>query len=317
MQEIYNEIVKYNRIIIHGHKRPDGDCYGSQFGLKALIKATFPEKEVYVVGGLCEYCSFLGKMDEVKDEMFKGALSIVCDTATSDRVSDDRFKLADKVIKIDHHICEENYGDLNYVEEDAASCTQIITDFQRKCNLKMTYDAAFPLYVGLVTDTGRFRFDCVTSHTMETAGYLLNYGFTPDVVDNKLSVETMNTLKLKGYVLSNFQTTEDGFAYIKMTRDVIEKYHVTDEEAANQVSTLSGIEGYPVWALFMEYPLNEIRIRLRSRGPVVNFLAEAYNGGGHAKACGASLNTWDDLPKFVHDANELVKKYKEENPEEK
>lgn len=93
--------------------------------------------------------------------------------------------------------------------------------------------------------------------------------------------------------------TDEGFAYIKMTRDVVEKYGVSDEEAANQVGTISTIEGCPVWALFMEYPGNEIRIRLRSRGPVINTLAEEYNGGGHAKAAGASLDSWDDLDGFV------------------
>lgn len=312
MEHILNKIKEYNTIIIHGHKRPDGDCYGSQFGLQRAIKATYPDKKVYVVGGVCDYCAFLGKMDEIPDDTFKGALAICVDCAVADRLADQRFSLAAYVIKIDHHIAEESYGDYQYVEEDAPACTQILTDLIRKGNLKMTYDAAFALYTGLVTDTGRFRFDSVVAHTFEVAAYLLGFGVDPSVLDNYLSVETLQTLKLKGYVLSNFEMTEEGFAYIKMTRDVVEKYGVSDEEAANQVGTISTIEGCPVWALFMEYPGNEIRIRLRSRGPVINTLAEEYNGGGHAKAAGASLETWDDLDDFVKKASLLVKKYKEE-----
>lgn len=310
MKQILKQIKKYNTIIIHGHSRPDGDCYGSQFGLQRAIKATYPDKNVYVVGGQCDYVSFLGQMDEISDDTYKGALAICVDCATEERLSDQRHKLADYVIKIDHHIAEDQYGDYQYVEEDAASCTQIITDLIIEGNLKITKDCAFALYTGLVTDTGRFRFDSVNSHTMQVAAYLLDQGVNPAELDNLLSVDTFNTLKLKGYVLSNFEVV-DGFAYIKMTRDIVEKYGVSDEEAANQVSTIGTIEGCPVWALFMEYPGNEIRIRLRSRGPIINTLAEEYEGGGHAKAAGAKLASWEDLPGFVAKAANIVKEYKE------
>lgn len=310
MEHILSKINEYNTIIIHGHKRPDGDCYGSQFGLQRAILATYPQKKVYVVGGKCDYCAFLGDMQIITDDMYKGALCICVDCATEDRLSDQRHTLADYVIKIDHHIAEDQYGDYQYVEEEAPSCTQIIADLIQKGKLTMTKDCAFALYTGMVTDTGRFRFDSVDGHTMRVAGYLLDQGVNPAQLDNYLSVETLATLKLKGYVLSNFKVTEDGFAYIKMTRDVIEEYGVSDEDAANQVSTIGTIEGCPVWALFMEYPGNEIRIRLRSRGPVINELAEKYNGGGHAKASGASLTTWDDMPKFVEEASIIVREYK-------
>jgi phosphoesterase RecJ-like protein len=88
-------------------------------------------------------------------------------------------------------------------------------------------------------------------------------------------------------------------------------HNVSDEDAAAQVSTISTIEGCPVWALFIEYPNDEIRVRLRSRGPVINTLAEQYHGGGHAKASGASLDCWDDLEGFVEKADLIVKQYKE------
>ncbi len=310
MEHILAKIKEYNTIIIHGHIRPDGDCYGSQFGLQRAIQATYPDKQVYVVGGECDYCKFLGNMDVISDDVFEGALSICVDCANGDRLSDQRFKLAEYVIKIDHHIADCTYGDYQYVEEGAASCTQVITDLIIKGNLVMTKEAAFALYTGIVTDTGRFRFDSVNSHTMQVAGYLLDHGVNPAELDNLLSVDSLATLKLKGYVLSNF-VVKEGFAYIKMTRDVIEQFGVSDEEAANQVSTISTIEGCPVWALFMEYPGNEIRIRLRSRGPAVNELANRYGGGGHSKACGASLKSWDDLDKFVDEAVALVKEFNE------
>ncbi len=311
MKHIFKKIKEYNRIIIHGHVRPDGDCYGSQFGLKNIINTTFPDKEVYLVGGKCEHASFLGSMDTVTDEMFKGAISIVVDCGDSKRIDDKRINLADYVIKIDHHIPVDNYGDYQFVQEEKPACCQIIAEFYDKFKkkLKITKEGAMALYTGMVTDTGRFRFDSVKSDTFKTAALLLDLGVNVEEIDAKLSIENLNTLKLKGYVLSNFKMTENGFAYVCITRDVVNEYQVSDEEAANQVNLLSSLEQIPVWALFMEYP-GEIRIRLRSKGPAIDLLANNYGGGGHEKASGAKLITWDDLPKFVDECDLLVKKYK-------
>jgi len=309
-KQILKYIKKYDRIIIHGHIRPDGDCVGSQFGLQQLILDNFPNKEVYVDGDICDYCSFLGEPVRVPDEYYKGALSIVVDCGNCERISDQRYKNGDFLIKIDHHIPDDQYGDLYYVEEEAASCTQIIVDFARKNKLRLTKNAAYPLYVGLVTDSGRFRYDSVLPHTFENAAILLSTGVDIADVDNKLSVTTLETLKLNGYTLNNMQFTDNGFIYIKITQDVVKEYNVTNEEASNQVSNLAGIEGYPVWGLFMEYP-DEIRIRLRSRGPEVKTLANKYGGGGHEKAAGARLESWEQLPEFLKDVDELVKNYKE------
>ena len=95
LKNIIKLIKKYNTIIIHGHQHPDGDCLGSQMGLRDIILNTYPNKTVYVVGEESEYISFLGKPDTIVDDVFKGALSIVVDLANSERASDDRYKLAD------------------------------------------------------------------------------------------------------------------------------------------------------------------------------------------------------------------------------
>lgn len=310
-KEILNTIKEYDTIMIHGHTRPDGDCIGSQFGLKYLILDNFPDKKVYVVGETSDYVKFVGVPDGASDDLYKGALAIVVDCGNCERISDQRYKFAQKLIKIDHHIEDTPYGDIKYVEEEAASCTQIICDFAREMKLMVTERAAYPLYVGMVTDSGRFRFDSVTPNTFLDAAFLLSCGVNIEDVDNNLSVTNLKTLKLTGYVLNNFKTTENGVAYICMTREIVEEYGVSNEEAANQVSSLAGIEGYPVWCLMMEYSKDEIRIRLRSRGPEIKTLANEYGGGGHAKASGAKLENWDELPKFLSDADKLVKEYKE------
>ncbi len=310
--QIFSKIKDYKKIIIHMHKRPDGDCYGAGFGLKHIIKTTYPEKQVYVVGEETEYVSFVGTPDIINDDVFEGALSIVVDTASKDRVSDQRFKLSEFVIKIDHHIPVDDYGDLIYVDTSRPASAQIILEFflRYKSELKMNMDAAIALYTGIVTDTGRFRFRSVNSDTFKSVAYLLDYGI--DFVDilNKLSVKSENLLKLQGYVLLNFEKTPNGVAYIKMTTDLIEEFDVSLEEATSLVNELSTLEDCPVWMLFAEYDENFVRARMRSKGPAIDKLANKYDGGGHALACGANLGTWDKTEAILKDADELVKEYK-------
>lgn len=315
MEHILKKIKEFDTIIIHGHYRPDGDCIGSQYGLMHIIKATYPNKNVIVTGETSDYVSFIGKPTILDNEaLFENALSICVDCATSERLSDTRYDKAKYSIKIDHHIDVEAYGDYQYVDTTAPACAQIITEFYLKFKdeLVLTKEAATALYVGISTDTGRFKFDSVNSRTFNAAGVLVDNGVDLGYIDNQLSVETLQTLKLKGYCLSNFNITENGFAYLIMKRETINEFGVSDEDAAAQVSTISTIEGCPVWAIFMEYP-TEIRIRLRSRGPVINKLAEEFNGGGHAKASGARLQNWSDLDNFLSKVDELVKNYKENN----
>ena len=311
MDHILNKIKEYNRIIIFGHERPDGDCIGSQYGLYYIIKESFPEKEVYITGEVSDYVGFIGKPTMIDDSLFNGALAICVDCANGDRLSDKRYKECDYSIKIDHHINVDSFCDYEYVDTKSPACAQILTEFfiNNKDTLKINTLAAEALYVGIVTDTGRFKYDSTTSKTHRLAASLLDYGVNIGKIDNYLSVETVDTLKLRGYCLNTFKVTEHGFAYLVMTRETINQFGVSDEDAANQVNAISTIEGCPAWAMFIEYP-DQIRIRLRSRGPIVNLLAEEYEGGGHPKASGAKLPSWDKLEEFLAKADELVLNYK-------
>jgi bifunctional oligoribonuclease and PAP phosphatase NrnA len=311
MERILKRIKAYKTIIIHGHKRPDGDCYGSQFGLKDILTTSFPNKNIYVVGQTSDYVKFLGDMDDIPDRMYENALSIVVDTAVEDRISDSRYKLGKEIIKIDHHIPVDNYGNLRWVDTSFPSCAQMITYFyyRFKDQLKLTKQGANALYTGIVTDTGRFRYRGVSQLTHQLAGLLIGKGVDVEYIDSHLSKESLDKIALKGYVYSNFKTTEGGFIYLKMTQDVIDSYGVSDEEAASVVNLLGGIEGFPIWALFIEYP-DEIRIRLRSSGPTINELANRYGGGGHAKASGAKISSWTDIETFVKDAEDVIKAYR-------
>ncbi len=126
IKKIIAYIKQYETIIIHRHVRPDEDAYGSQAGLAAIIKQSFPNKKVYIVGEEDPSLNYLAKMDTVADEQFNGALVIVCDTANTERIDDQRYLLGEKIIKIDHHPNNDVYGDLQWVDTNASSASEMI-----------------------------------------------------------------------------------------------------------------------------------------------------------------------------------------------
>ncbi|MCR1809346.1 DHH family phosphoesterase [Haploplasma modicum] len=310
LNKILNKIKEYNRIIIHGHKRPDGDCYGAQFGLKDIIKSSFPNKEVYVVGETSDFVSFVGTPDIISDDLYEGSLSIVVDTATSERISDLRYTLGKEVIKIDHHIPIDQYGDLIWVDTNFPSCAQMIGFFYRtfKDELKVSSVGARAMYTGIVTDTGRFRYRGVSNLTHEIAGMLIDLGADIEEIDGNLSKETLDQFRFKGHLLNSVKFDE-GFVYAIITKADIEKFNMTDEEAAANVNLLGGIEGYNFWFLAIEYDY-EIRLRLRASGIEIDKLANMYNGGGHKMAAGAKLKSLDELDGFLASARKYLKEYK-------
>ena len=245
---LLKKIKEYDSIAIFGHVRPDGDCYGSLNGLKNIILTTYPKKKVYCLTAHVDSLSFLGKMDDVNDEVFVDSLAIVCDTATRERICDQRYKLCKEIIKVDHHLIIDNYGSYNFVDEDIAATSLLMT-------------------------------------------------------------------KLKAYVFRTLKVSKNGVVYAKLSKFVIKYYNLSYEEASSLVNLLANIKECPVWILFIEYP-KEIRVRIRSNGPEINMLAEAYGGGGHQKAAGASVKSWFASSQLIKDADELVKAYKNNLPYE-
>jgi len=311
-QFILDKILAYKKIIIHMHMRPDGDCYGAGFGLKQILKESFPEKDIYIVGETADYVKFIGDVDIITDDVYSGALSIVVDTATRDRVADQRFVKGEYVIKIDHHLPVDQYGDYQYVDVTRPATSQIILEFYLEYSniLKLNMAAARALYTGIVTDTGRFKYRSVTADTFKAVAHLIDFGLDFGNILTMLDVKTENQMKLQGYVLQNFEKTPNGVAYIKMAPEIIKKFEVTLEEATSLVNELSCLEDCPVWMLFAEYENKIVRARLRSKGPAINLLANKYDGGGHPMACGANVGNWETVEKLLKDADDLVKEYK-------
>ena len=314
---IWAKIREYKRIMLFRHIRMDGDCVGATKGMKALLEATFPEKEVYLIDGQhSDYLSFLGPDDgEMPDEAYRDALAIVLDTADRARISNQKFSLCRDIVKIDHHIVTDSYGSLNWVEEERSSACEMVADFYNtfKDELSMSTQAATYIFLGMVTDSGRFRFSGVTGETMRLAGMLLDAGVDIESLYANLYLQDYESLKFKAYVYERMARTRHGVASIFVSLEMQRRFGLNFESASDVISYLENIRGCLCWLAFIESenPADGIRVRLRSRFMTVNEIAARHHGGGHANAAGATVYSQEEMEALIREADEAVGAYKE------
>ena len=319
LQRILDKIKEYDRILIFRHKRMDGDCTGATKGLKAILQATFPEKDIRIPDTQhSDFLAFLGPDDgEIPEALYADALGIILDTGTADRISNPNFRLCKELIKIDHHIPVDAYAPLEWVEEERSSACEMVAQFYAHFSqeLKLTREAATYLYTGMVTDSGRFQFRGVSGDTMRLAGLLLDQNIDTDWIYSNLYLRGFHELKFKARVYDEMCVTENGVAYIYVSREMKKTFGLTNESASAVVSYLENIKGCLCWLAFIENdePDNTIRVRLRSRYVAINTIAERYRGGGHACASGATVYDQAEVEALLRDADALVKEYKETN----
>ncbi len=316
MLTILNKIKEYERIIIFRHFRPDGDAVGSTKGLQRILQLSFPEKEILLINDdYSDYLAFLGGEDgPIADDGYANALGIVLDTATLKRVSNQKCSLCKELIKIDHHIPVEDYGNYNWVEEHRSSACELVVKFYDSFReeLKIDKEAATYLYTGMVTDSGRFQFNSVSGDTMRYAGILLDQGLDADLIFAHLYLKDFEDLKFKSHVYKKMKITENGVAWVHIDKAMQEKFCLSNETASTAVGFMDSIKGALCWIAFIDNQDNdEIRVRLRSRFCPINTVAEHYRGGGHACACGSTLLKKSEIKKLLAEADALIKEYKE------
>ena len=316
MLTILNKIKEYNKIIIFRHFRPDGDAVGSTKGLQRILKLTYPEKTVLLINDdYAEYLEFLGGEDApIKDEEYSDALGIVCDSGTAKRISNQKYSLCREVIKIDHHIPIETYGDYQWVEEERSSTCEMIAHFYDTFSdeLKIDTEAATYIYAGMVTDSGRFRFRDVSSETLRLAGVMLRHNIDTDVLFANLYLKDFKEFKFEAYAHEQMQITDSGVAYLFVSKEMQDMFGLNKEQASASVSLMDSIKGSLIWIAFIEND-EEIRVRLRSRFVKISDLAEEYRGGGHACAAGATVYSKEEMEELIKKADVLLADYKANN----
>lgn len=306
-EQIIETIRAHGRIILHRHKNPDGDALGSQVGLWHILRDSFPEKEVYMVGDMTPRYAFIPDrpMDEMTDEQFAGALSIILDTSAPALISDDRYTLAARTARIDHHIFIEQIADVEVTDNSQESCCGLITAFAMECGLTVSPAAAKALYTGMITDSGRFRYDSTCSDTFRHAAYLMERGFETADIYRNLYADTLASIQLRARFTLKIQTTPHRVAYIYTTREEAAGY---DADAftlsRGMVNVMAEIRGIDSWVNFTETE-EGVLCEIRSSRHNINPIAVKYGGGGHKKASGATLRDREEAMRLLDDLNSL------------
>ena len=311
-KEIYKQIKKASKIVIARHIGPDPDALGSALGLKEVIQNTFPEKEVYAIGNTPKKFQFLGSGDKFNEDMYD-ALLIVTDTPDKKRIDGVDATRFEHSIKIDHHPFMEEACEIEWIDDTASSACQMIVELIFNTKLKLNNVAAEKLYAGIIADTNRFMFEYSSPKTFYLASQLLeNSDIKITEIYNHLYMRPMKEIKFYGYLIDNLTITENGVGYVKVSDNDLKKYEVDAGTPGNMINNFNHIEEVLIWVTLTEdKDLKSNRISMRSRGPVINDVANNFGGGGHIYACGARLKNDEEMNELISALDECAKEYRE------
>lgn len=300
-------ISQYPRIIIHRHKNPDGDALGAQMGLKQILIDNYPDKQILAVGDMTPRYAFMvtSTLDDVADEDYEGALAIILDTSAKALISDDRYTTATATARIDHHVFCETITENEITDTSFESCCGMIAAMAMECEWKVSPDAAKSLYTGMITDSGRFRYDSTSAQTFRLASFLMEQKFdTTDIYQNLYSDE-LSSIQLRAKFTLKVQTTPHRVAYIYTPIEEAKSYGVDDFTLSRgMVNVMSEIRGIDTWVNFTESE-NGVLCEIRSNRYNINPIAVKYGGGGHKKASGATLKNREEAMALLENLNSL------------
>jgi phosphoesterase RecJ-like protein len=307
-EQIKNVIERFDRILIHRHSRPDGDAMGSQIGLRELLRHNYPEKEILAVGDSTGFFGFMegAVMDEVADEAYENALAIVLDCGAEHLISDTRWKTAAATARMDHHIFTGQLAEHEVIDTSFESCCGMVAALAEESGWALTPLAAKSLYTGMVTDSGRFRYDGTTARTFRLAAFLMEQPIDTNELFRQLYADDFESKKRKAQFVLKTQFSPKNVAYIYTTREEFEAMGLdTFTVSRAMVNTMADIRGVDIWVNFTETE-NGVLCELRSSRYNINPIAVKYGGGGHAKASGATVPDRDTAMAMLADLDEMM-----------
>lgn len=306
-QQALTLIKQYPRIIIHRHHHPDGDAIGSQMGFYHLVRDNFPDKEVYIVGDAPGRYAFVPGCQpmQIEDSLYEGALAVLLDMAAPHLVSDDRYRLAAATLRFDHHLYVEKFTTAEVIDTSFESCCGLVADFALSAGLHLSAEAASALYTGMVTDSGRFRYDSTSPRTHRLAAALLEAGVDTNAIFAELYADDYRMMRLRAEFILNINFTDHGVAYIYTDLERFKSFGVdTFTISRGMVNVMSDIRGVHSWVNFTETE-EGVQCELRSKKYNINPIAVKYGGGGHVKASGAMVKYREEAMQMLADLDKL------------
>lgn len=305
-------------IAISSHIRPDGDAFGSTLAVYNYLKKRFPDKktDIYLLDPNPVF-SFLPGFEEIKTEPSDGTydLFIALDMGERDRLGKNKALLdnAGDVVCIDHHLGYKGIAPEanSYVVPEASSTAEMVYDVLGKDN--MDDDTAVCIYTGIVCDTGVFQFSNTTQKTMETAGYLMTFGFDHTKVVNEAFYEKTyrQNLLLGRSLLESILLMDKKVIVSVIPQRTLRFYNATSKDLEGIVNQLMHTKGVDVAVFMHETTTEEYKVSLRSNENInVAEIAAKLGGGGHERAAGLNMSgSFYDVINNV--TAEIEKQYKE------
>lgn len=304
MKAVIDAIKNHKKFLITAHINLEGDSLGSQLAMKELLLGMGKTAFILDSDSVPEHYKFLPKTEEVSnniDQVPDFDAVIVLDCPTLNRVGKvkDIIKKSGKfVINIDHHISNEKFGNINWVEANASSAGEMVYLLFKEAGAKLTKEVALSLYIAILTDTGSFNYDNTSSVTHEIAGELLGYGLDPAVVSESVyERRSIEDLKLLGLVLATIKINKKGnVAYLEVTKDMIKNTGADIAKSEGLINYARSLDKVKVAVLFKEdlKEKNKVSVSFRSKGNGdtvdVNKIASIFGGGGHMRASGCVIN---------------------------
>ena len=310
-EKIIAKIEKYDSIVIFGHLNPDGDCYGSQIALSNILRNEYPQKQIYCVGsGLKKFLHILGQMDIVTDETISKSLAILVDGNDLSRAEDQRVRTALDFAKIDHHIDLHNFTEGPEVIDDRATSTcELIYKFAKENEFEIDLISASALYLGIMTDTGRFQFaeDFVSMFSMVSD--LCSIGVDPILLTKTNNLQPEIILDIKSFIYSHVVKT-DFLIYAVARKEDRKKLGVSSAQIVSNTSLLSYIANHPIWFIVSETDNGGMQVEIRSSTYNVQNIAAHFGGGGHTYAAGFTVKHFnkDVLNELIEMLTDLARK---------
>ncbi|VAW37515.1 3'-to-5' oligoribonuclease A, Bacillus type [hydrothermal vent metagenome] len=295
--EIIKEIKKGQRFMVVSHVSPEADAVGSNLGLALALREMGKDAVAYLEDPIPDLCSFLPGSETVVHTL-EGEAPFDCtfavDCGQIERLGDKFMAFSGKgrLINLDHHATNDNFGELNVVEPAASAAGEVVYDLLKACGAVITEDIATNLYTAIHTDTGSFRYSSATPGAFKKAGELVGYGAKPwEVSMNIYENYPARRFKALALVLLTLGISEDGhIASLKVTLDLLAKVGGNRELVDGFVNYARAIKDVEVGVLFRECGDASYKVSMRSKGRVdVSSVALSFGGGGHKNAAGCAV----------------------------
>lgn len=311
-KKLHQLISSADTIAIIGHIHPDGDCIGSNLAMYNYINENYKGKTIQVYDeSFPSSFRFLSGSRKIKHqptgERYDLAISI--DVSDMDRLGDFKeiYNSAISTVCIDHHVSNPGFGDLCYVDGAASSACEAMCDLIDMD--KVSEKTANCLYLGMVHDTGVFKYPSTSRKTMEIAGILIEKGVRSDyIIDETFYKKTYKQNMLMARVLLDSQLYEEGSIIVgNATRKIFREYKCTTMDTDGIVEQLRLTAGVEVAIFSYQISKDSYKFSLRSKNDVdVSAIACKFGGGGHIRAAG--FETKDDYDKTLQKLLKLIKK---------